>query len=143
MMSLALISRVAALKFTVETGVKKSFHFSVDRSLALNVLFSSAAKAKGKMVRTKITFDENILIFYTLPIQQGKLTDDDRKTQLPHLVNKGWSLVENRDAIYKEFLFRDFNQVRIVFFNFNMHIKVFAHFLYLQIIPQKPIPKSY
>ncbi|XP_044728844.1 probable pterin-4-alpha-carbinolamine dehydratase [Chrysoperla carnea] len=40
----------------------------------------------------------------------GKLSADDRKEKLPVLFSKGWTLQENRDAIYKEFLFKDFNE---------------------------------
>lgn len=29
---------------------------------------------------------------------------------LPPLLNSGWSMVNGRDAIYKEFMFRDFNE---------------------------------
>ncbi|XP_035783702.1 pterin-4-alpha-carbinolamine dehydratase-like isoform X2 [Anopheles albimanus] len=41
----------------------------------------------------------------------AKLTDAERAAQLkPLLDNGGWKMVENRDAIYKEYLFADFNQ---------------------------------
>ncbi|ETN63961.1 hypothetical protein AND_004310 [Anopheles darlingi] len=41
----------------------------------------------------------------------AKLTDAERAEKLkPLLDNAGWKLVENRDAIYKEYLFADFNQ---------------------------------
>merc|ERR1711928_305966 len=39
-----------------------------------------------------------------------KLNDSDRGQFLSPLQDAGWSLVENRDAIYKEFQFKDFNQ---------------------------------
>jgi len=39
-----------------------------------------------------------------------KLTEQERKDLLAPLLNKGWALVEGRDAIHKEFLFKDFNQ---------------------------------
>ena len=38
-----------------------------------------------------------------------KLSETERDELLSPLKSKGWSLVENRDAIYKEFLFSDFN----------------------------------
>ena len=45
----------------------------------------------------------------------AKLGDDDRAKYLTPLEEAGWSLVDNRDAIYKEFQFADFNQVLIYF----------------------------
>jgi len=39
-----------------------------------------------------------------------KLTSGERGELLTPLFDKGWTLVENRDAIYKEFLFKDFSQ---------------------------------
>ncbi|GFR66917.1 pterin-4-alpha-carbinolamine dehydratase [Elysia marginata] len=44
------------------------------------------------------------------PAKKAKLTDDERSTSLAPLKESGWSMVENRDAIYKEFNFKDFNQ---------------------------------
>jgi len=40
----------------------------------------------------------------------GKLEGDERVTKLTELKAAGWSEVEGRDAIYKEFVFKDFNQ---------------------------------
>merc|ERR1711953_1481206 len=40
----------------------------------------------------------------------SKLTPAERETQLSPLFSKGWTMVKERDAIYKEFLFKDFNQ---------------------------------
>ncbi|GFW92686.1 hypothetical protein TNCV_520021 [Trichonephila clavipes] len=42
-----------------------------------------------------------------------KLTEEERSTKVSPLLNAGWSMVENRDAIYKEFLFKNFNEVFI------------------------------
>ncbi|EDO48563.1 predicted protein [Nematostella vectensis] len=39
-----------------------------------------------------------------------KLDDEERNAKLPALKKAGWSEVEERDAIYKEFMFKDFNQ---------------------------------
>lgn len=41
---------------------------------------------------------------------QAKLTEQERAEKLQPLLDAGWCLVEGRDAIYKEFLFKDFNQ---------------------------------
>ncbi|KAG8228105.1 hypothetical protein J437_LFUL000107 [Ladona fulva] len=40
----------------------------------------------------------------------GKLTAEERQSVLTPLTSAGWTMVENRDAIYKEYLFKDFNQ---------------------------------
>uniref|UniRef100_A0A182W5H0 4a-hydroxytetrahydrobiopterin dehydratase n=1 Tax=Anopheles minimus TaxID=112268 RepID=A0A182W5H0_9DIPT len=39
-----------------------------------------------------------------------KLTEEQRAEQLKPLFATGWTMVEGRDAIYKEFLFGDFNE---------------------------------
>lgn len=38
------------------------------------------------------------------------MTDQERIELLKPLSESGWKTVENRDAIYKEFLFKDFNE---------------------------------
>lgn len=48
--------------------------------------------------------------------QAGKiqvLTLDEREQLLPMLRNAQWAEVVGRDALYKEFIFKDFNQVSI------------------------------
>lgn len=43
--------------------------------------------------------------------RQGKLTEEERSVNLaPLLRDSGWTLLENRDAIYKEFSFKSFNE---------------------------------
>lgn len=42
--------------------------------------------------------------------KKEKLSDEERQTKLNPLLGSGWTLVEGRDAIYKEFLFKNFNQ---------------------------------
>lgn len=49
--------------------------------------------------------------------QAGKiqgLSEDDRAHLLPLLRNAQWVEVVGRDAIYKEFVFKDFNQVGLL-----------------------------
>ncbi|XP_050326189.1 pterin-4-alpha-carbinolamine dehydratase isoform X1 [Bactrocera neohumeralis] len=41
--------------------------------------------------------------------KMAKLTEQERSELLQPLLAAGWSLVDNRDAIYKEYLFSDFN----------------------------------
>lgn len=50
-------------------------------------------------------------------LQAGKiqgLSEDDRAHLLPLLRNAQWVEVVGRDAIYKEFVFKDFNQVGLL-----------------------------
>ncbi|KAH9513887.1 hypothetical protein Btru_031669 [Bulinus truncatus] len=42
--------------------------------------------------------------------KRTKLSDVGRSTLLNPLKESGWTVVEGRDAIYKEFIFKDFNQ---------------------------------
>ncbi|XP_014217937.2 probable pterin-4-alpha-carbinolamine dehydratase, partial [Copidosoma floridanum] len=39
-----------------------------------------------------------------------KLSTDDREKELSPLLSNGWSVQDNRDALYKEFAFKNFNQ---------------------------------
>lgn len=41
---------------------------------------------------------------------QSKLTEQERSELLPPLFSSGWAQVKDRDAIYKEYLFKDFNE---------------------------------
>ncbi|KAL7013842.1 hypothetical protein ACKWTF_015611 [Chironomus riparius] len=44
-------------------------------------------------------------------VKMSKLTDEQRTSLLQPLLNSnGWSMVEGRDAIYREFLFKNFNE---------------------------------
>ncbi|XP_063973160.1 putative pterin-4-alpha-carbinolamine dehydratase [Diachasmimorpha longicaudata] len=42
--------------------------------------------------------------------KMGKLSTEERKTVLTGLVKNGWTLREERDVLYKEFTFKDFNE---------------------------------
>lgn len=42
--------------------------------------------------------------------KRAKLSSDERDGIIAKLKGSGWSLVADRDAIYKEFLFKDFNE---------------------------------
>ncbi|CAN7983006.1 unnamed protein product [Ixodes hexagonus] len=42
--------------------------------------------------------------------KRAKLTEEERTTKLTPLLSAGWTTVKDRDAIYKEFLFKNFNQ---------------------------------
>ncbi|XP_064632998.1 pterin-4-alpha-carbinolamine dehydratase-like [Lineus longissimus] len=42
--------------------------------------------------------------------KRAKLSDDERLGKLKPLKEAGWTMVEGRDAIYKEYLFKNFNQ---------------------------------
>lgn len=64
---------------------------------------------------------------FVVTTQAGKiqvLTLEEREQLLPMLRNAQWAEVVGRDALYKEFVFKDFNQVSI-------HIKLVITFLSL------------
>jgi len=44
------------------------------------------------------------------PCGAVKLDDGTRSEELEPLIERGWSVLEGRDAIYKEFKFKNFNQ---------------------------------
>ena len=51
--------------------------------------------------------------------KRTKLEADEREDVLSPLKKEGWTMVEGRDAIYKEFLFKDFNEVTKLVLIFN------------------------
>ncbi|XP_011867905.1 PREDICTED: probable pterin-4-alpha-carbinolamine dehydratase [Vollenhovia emeryi] len=42
--------------------------------------------------------------------KMGKLTAEEREQKLSPLLSTGWTVQANRDAIYKEFVFNNFNE---------------------------------
>merc|ERR1711936_1204625 len=68
---------------------------------------------KNRLVTTRslyLTSDLFKKMTSSPPAKRAKLSDDERSTSLAPLKEAGWTMVEGRDAIYKEFLFKDFNQ---------------------------------
>ncbi|RNA44478.1 putative pterin-4-alpha-carbinolamine dehydratase [Brachionus plicatilis] len=55
-------------------------------------------------------------------ICRDKLDDSQRETLVKPLLEKGWTVTPNRDALYKEFLFKNFNQA----FGFMTQISLLA-----------------
>lgn len=51
-----------------------------------------------------------------LSFKRIKLEVGERDDVLFFLKKVGWIMVEGRDVIYKEFLFKDFNEVFVYFF---------------------------
>ncbi|KAF3427308.1 hypothetical protein E2986_02557 [Frieseomelitta varia] len=67
----------------------------------------------GGILREKIfhIFDQRgISAPASKKVKMGKLTQEEREKDLKPLLSNGWSVQQNRDAIYKEFLFKNFNQ---------------------------------
>ncbi|XP_065168544.1 pterin-4-alpha-carbinolamine dehydratase [Atheta coriaria] len=52
----------------------------------------------------------------------AKLSPEERKGTIDPLLQQGWSMVKDRDAIYKEYMFKDFNQA----FGFMTRIALLA-----------------
>ncbi|CAG9834569.1 unnamed protein product [Diabrotica balteata] len=93
MTSLFMMINKLSSKNQIRVGaLESSFHLLVFiRNLALTTVdLTKSGKSKSKM--------------------QAKLNEEERNTSLAPLFTQGWKLVENRDAINKEFLFKDFNQ---------------------------------
>ncbi|XP_072388079.1 probable pterin-4-alpha-carbinolamine dehydratase [Diabrotica undecimpunctata] len=93
MTSLFMMINKLSIKNQIRVGaLESSFHLLVFiRNLALTTVdLTKSGKSKSKM--------------------QAKLNEEERNTSLAPLFTQGWKLVENRDAINKEFLFKDFNQ---------------------------------
>lgn len=66
------------------------------------------------------------LLHSALSSQAGKvqaLTEEERAHILPLLRNAQWVEVVGRDAIYKEFIFKDFNQVLASLSNITFKLK--------------------
>ncbi|XP_060525267.1 probable pterin-4-alpha-carbinolamine dehydratase [Cylas formicarius] len=51
-----------------------------------------------------------------------KLSSEDRATTLSKLTQQGWAVLESKDAIYKEFVFKNFNQA----FGFMSQVALFS-----------------
>ena len=55
-----------------------------------------------------------VLIVVLLAFQSARgnlLAGEEREQKLNPLLENGWTLVEGRDAIYKEYVFKNFNEV--------------------------------
>lgn len=50
-----------------------------------------------------------------------KLSEEERKTKLSPLLSSGWAKVDNRDAIYKEFVFKNFIEVYTYLLSLNIY----------------------
>ncbi|KAG7205172.1 hypothetical protein KM043_018264 [Ampulex compressa] len=55
-------------------------------------------------------------------LNMTKLTHEERDTILKELLSNGWTVQSDRDAIYKEFVFTNFNQA----FGFMTHVALQA-----------------
>ncbi|XP_071844094.1 putative pterin-4-alpha-carbinolamine dehydratase [Apostichopus japonicus] len=51
-----------------------------------------------------------VATFWTTARALSLLTDDERNEFLPKLLDNGWNVMDNRDAIRKSFAFSDFNE---------------------------------
>jgi 4a-hydroxytetrahydrobiopterin dehydratase len=57
---------------------------------------------------------KNISSLQSSDAKRAKLSDEERLGKLKPLKEAGWTMVEGRDAIYKEYLFKNFNQVGLL-----------------------------
>lgn len=72
--------------------------------------------------RSELAFFQRGLAKKMAAEKRSKLTDEERDGVLSPLMKEGWTKVEGRDAIYKEFVFKNFNQA----FGFMTRIALFA-----------------
>ncbi|CAL1527678.1 unnamed protein product [Lymnaea stagnalis] len=75
-------------------------------------MFSQTRVICGTACRTAVLTIRNYSIQKKMSSspKRTKLTEEERSSTLSSLKELGWTLVEGRDAIYKEFIFKDFNQ---------------------------------
>lgn len=75
--------------------------------------------ACGTYTHERICSENDVFFLYFFFCQAPtKLTEQERKDQLQPVLDAGWTMVKDRDAIYKEFLFKNFNEA----FGFMTHI---------------------
>ncbi|KAF2900158.1 hypothetical protein ILUMI_06025 [Ignelater luminosus] len=88
-----IVARMVSVRSTIGgasiTAKGNDFHHRI-KSCRSSSLHAGSTKEKRKM--------------------SGKLTTEERAQVLDPLLKNGWSMVDNRDAIYKEYLFKNFNQ---------------------------------
>lgn len=56
------------------------------------------------------------------PKKKGKLDEDDRNELIEPLKKNGWTVLQERDALYKEIIFDDFNSA----FGFMTRVAIMA-----------------
>jgi len=80
------------------------------RSVLAKITFISSTSCSLSPLSYKITRQLSASVTQTKRKKMAKLTEQERKETLIPLLNSGWTMVKDRDAIYKEFLFKDFNE---------------------------------
>jgi len=99
-----IISRLTAVRSARNVLENPDFH-------SFNHNLRSVALSSGQFTASK-----------PKRIMPGKLTEEQRKTELEPLLKSGWTIVNNRDAIYKEYLFKSFNEA----FSFMTRVALLA-----------------
>merc|ERR1719474_2311639 len=84
----------------------------VGTTLARGLLLRKSIIGAENIIRSTSCSEKNIINNQIVQLSTSnicnkkmvsKLTDEERSTQLAPLLSKGWTMVEGRDAIYKEF----------------------------------------
>ncbi|XP_055378273.1 pterin-4-alpha-carbinolamine dehydratase [Condylostylus longicornis] len=70
----------------------------------------NTVKSKLSPFSYKINREVSTIPSQVKKVKMAKLTEKEREEVLVPLLNEGWSVVKDRDAIYKEFLFKNFNE---------------------------------
>jgi len=99
--------------------------YAVRNSLAITGICRSVSVGVIKTARDLSTFQVNRVVIkpkfasvspqislrkFSKKAKMSKLTEEERVELLQPLFASGWSMVKDRDAVYKEFLFKDFNE---------------------------------
>ncbi|KAL4702041.1 hypothetical protein ACJJTC_012489 [Scirpophaga incertulas] len=84
---------------------KINFH----RPRSMNTGFCARTSNTSNSIQL-VRFIESTSILCNKRKMADKLSEEERDVQLQQLLKSGWKLQSNRDAIEKEFQFKDFNQ---------------------------------
>ncbi|XP_058817949.1 pterin-4-alpha-carbinolamine dehydratase isoform X2 [Topomyia yanbarensis] len=97
----------------LSTGYSSS---AISSSLSLSPVRSLTIEARRQYSSSgsNIESPESVIVKGSQTLRKrkmvAKLSEDQRKELLQPLFDAGWTLVKDRDAIYKEYLFKDFNE---------------------------------
>merc|ERR1712131_566443 len=106
---MGLISRVSSRTYSFRDWIKMH---ALRQLGSVSTLRGSHLLSVGTF-RCKLTHN-SIRLKVSVPKKRKmapqRLTEDERKSELPNLQSTGWKLVEGRDAIEKEYKFKNFNE---------------------------------
>ncbi|CAO1415799.1 unnamed protein product [Diamesa serratosioi] len=77
-----------------------------------NILLHSSLSRLNQLNRKSNNNSKICIVrqFGSKKVKMGKLNEQEREDLLTPLFGAGWTMVKDRDAIYKEYLFKNFNE---------------------------------